>query len=496
MTDDPIDLQSHRTIAAQRVEVMRRKQFEELRATVSEMKLQHDALEKRLLAAIADSEKNIAVAQDDRRDGVASSAIASTTKLLGDGFAANAIRLRGGQASDSNPSGFNSSDRDISNGVQSAEEQVNSSQRSKCKRRGVATAIAYCEANFGKPDGKTANGLVRHSEKYEIIAIIDSHHPGDDAGAVLDGEPNGIPICRDLADAIARVEGMPDCFIYGMAPSSGMLSMHERGVALDAMGLGMDIVSGLHEFLSEDDEFVRSSAENNVTIFDVRKPQSKTKLKLFTGNISRVTCPRIAVLGTDCAIGKRTTASILTKALNNRGVRAVMVSTGQTGLIQGARYGVALDAIPSQFCTGELEAAVIAAFESEKPDLIIVEGQGALSHPAFSTSAFILRGSQPESVILQHAPGRTHRCDFDDMPMPDPADEVRLIECFADTRVIGLTINHENMSNEEVLAACAKYRRELGLPATDPLIDASEPLIEIVANAHTHLHKKLSSPAQ
>ena len=98
MTDDPIDLQSHRTIAAQRVEVMRRKQFEELRATVTEMKLQHDALEKRLLAAIADSEKNIAVAQDDRRDGVASSAIASTTKLLGDGFAANAIRLRGGQA--------------------------------------------------------------------------------------------------------------------------------------------------------------------------------------------------------------------------------------------------------------------------------------------------------------------------------------------------------------------------------------------------------------
>ena len=496
MTDELVDLESHRSIAAQRMEVIRRKQLEELRTNVSEMKTQQDALEKRLFAAIADSEKNIVAAQDDRRRGVASSVIASMTELPGDGFAANANWLRGGRASEFNPAELNPSFQDISDGVQSAEEQANLNQGTKRKRRGVATAIVYCEANFGKPDGKTANGLVRHSEKYEIIAIIDSYHPGDDAGAVLDGEPNGIPICRDLADAIARVEGMPDCFIYGMAPASGMLSKQERGVALAAMGLGMDIVSGLHEFLSEDDEFVRASAANNVTILDVRKPQSKKKLKLFTGNISRVTCPRIAVLGTDCAIGKRTTASILTTALNNRGVKAVMVSTGQTGLMQGAQYGVALDAIPSQFCTGELESAVIAAFEGEKPDLIVVEGQGALSHPAFSTSAFILRGSQPESVILQHAPGRAHRCDFEDMPMPNPADEIRLIECFADTRVIGLTINHENLSSEDVMAACAKYRRELGVPVTDPLNDTSEHLIKMVAKAHPHLQTSQNSPAQ
>ena len=97
-----------------------------------------------------------------------------------------------------------------------------------------------------------------------------------------------------------------------------------------------------------------------------------------------------------------------------------MVGTGQTGLMQGARYGVALDAIPSQFCAGELEAVMVEAFERDRPDVIVVEGQGALSHPAFSTSAFILRGSQPDGVILQHAPGRAHRCDFADMPMPTP----------------------------------------------------------------------------
>ena len=129
---------------------------------------------------------------------------------------------------------------------------------------------------------------------------------------------------------------------------------------------------------------------------------------MFTGRINNVTCPRIAVLGTDCAIGKRTTATVLTQALNDSGIKAVMIGTGQTGLIQGARYGVALDAIPSQFCAGELEAKVVEAFENESPDVIIIEGQGALSHPAFSSSAFILRGSCANGVVLQHAPKRKH----------------------------------------------------------------------------------------
>ena len=101
------------------------------------------------------------------------------------------------------------------------------------------------------------------------------------------------------------------------------------------------------------------------------------------------------MLGTDCAIGKRTTATILTRALNERGVNTVMIGTGQTGLIQGARYGLALDAVPSQFCSGELEATIIEAFETENPDVIIIEGQGSLSHPAYSTSSFILPWQLP-----------------------------------------------------------------------------------------------------
>ena len=179
---------------------------------------------------------------------------------------------------------------------------------------------------------------------------------------------------------------------------------------------------------------------------------------MFSGSIAGVTCPRIAVLGTDGAIGKRTTATILTRALNDRGIRTVMVGTGQTGLIQGARYGVALDAIPCQFCSGEMESTVVEAFEGEHPDVIVIEGQGALSHPAYLTSSFILRGSRPDAVVLQHAPARKVLGDFPDMPMPTPASEIDLIQTFADTKVIGLTINHEQMTDAEVTAAIIALR--------------------------------------
>ncbi len=357
----------------------------------------------------------------------------------------------------------------------------------------LATAVVYCEANFGDVDGKTANGLVRHSERYDIVAVIDSHKAGLDSGAVLDGKPNDIPICFDLDAALTVTDRVPEYFIFGIAPSSGLLSSHERGLVMKAIGLGMDIVSGLHEFLGDDPEFAAAALANGVVIRDVRRPRPTRDLRVFSGRIAEVDCPRIAVLGTDCAIGKRTTATILTQALAARGLKAVMIGTGQTGLMQGARYGVALDAVPTQFCAGELEATILEAYTKEQPDVIIIEGQGALSHPAYSTSSFILRGSCPQAVLLQHAPGRSHRCDFESMPMPDPATEIKLIETFADTRVIGLTINHESMNDEQVTAAIAKYEREMGLPVTDALTRSPDQLIEMVFSAFPELAEKSSA---
>ena len=266
-----------------------------------------------------------------------------------------------------------------------------------------------------------------------------------------------------------------------------MLSSDERSLVLKVIGLGMNVVNGLHEFLNDDPEMAEASALGKVEIIDVRRPRAKKDLRLFSGRITDLGCPRIAVLGTDCAIGKRTTATILTRALNDHGLKAVMIGTGQTGLMQGARYGVALDAIPSQFCAGEMEAAVIEAFEAERPDVIIIEGQGSLSHPAYSTSSFILRGAAPNGVVLQHAPGREHRCDFENMAMPSPASEINLIETFADTKVIGLTLNHENMSDAQVGAAILRYERELGIPVTDALARSPDHLVRMVLAAFPDL---------
>ncbi|MBT8457225.1 MAG: DUF1611 domain-containing protein [Alphaproteobacteria bacterium] len=361
------------------------------------------------------------------------------------------------------------------------------SYTSKTLNTGVHTAVIYCEGNFGEIDGKTANGLVRHSQAYRILSVIDSRLAGKDSGQVLDNVSNGIPILEDIEAAVVREASIPDTLIYGMAPSTGKLSLADREIVLDAIALGMNIVSGLHEYLGDDAEISSAAAAAKVTIRDIRKPRPSKNMRLFDGSVSKVKAIRIAVLGTDCAIGKRTTATVLAKALNARGIETVLVGTGQTGLMQGAKYGIAMDAVPPQFCCGELERAIVAADEGEDPDVILIEGQGALSHPAFCTSAFILRGGQPQAVIVQHAPKRAYRCDFPTMPLPTPESEIALIEAFSDTRVIGLTINHEEMTDTEVGQAIDTLSFELGIPVTDALTGPEAHLIDMVLVAFPQL---------
>lgn len=358
------------------------------------------------------------------------------------------------------------------------------------------TAVVYCEGLFGEQDGKTANGLVRHSGRYDILSVVDSRHAGEDSGTVLDGAPNGIPVLATVAEAVAHAGSVPDALIVGLAPADGMLSVRHRTALLDGLSRGMNLVNGLHEFLDDEPEFAAAALLAGVTITDVRRPKPKSEMHLFSGRIFDVTCPRIAVLGTDGAVGKRTTSTLLVQALNARGIKAVMVGTGQTALIQGAKYAVALDASVPQFLSGEVENEVVAAFDDEHPDVIVIEGQGALSHPAYLTSAYILRGSRPDAVILQHAPARVMLDDFPMMPMPTAAEEIRLIESFAPTRVIGVTINHEGMTDAEITLAIDAHELELGLPATDPLTRPLDGLVDMVLAAFPELegHHTLAVP--
>ncbi len=353
------------------------------------------------------------------------------------------------------------------------------------------TALVYCENQFGLVDGKTAAALVRHSQIYTIVGVIDSSLAGKDAGEELGGEKSNIPIFFDLHDALDHLPEVPSCYIYGKAPLEACIASEERLLIIEAMSYGMDIINGLHQFFSDDQEFVSVAAKNNVQIKDIRKPPQLKDLHVFTGQISDVTVPVIAILGTDCACGKMTTAVELNKALNRLGIKSVLVATGQTSLIQGALYGVSIDALISQFVIGEIEHSVVQAFERESPDIILVEGQSAVSHPAFMSSLGILKGSMPDGIILQHPPGRKFRCDFTCLVMPTVESEIKLIEAISQARVMAIALSHENLEEAEILSLIAGYEQQFQLPTTDVLSHGCQKLVQALGNQFPKLKEKI-----
>lgn len=341
-------------------------------------------------------------------------------------------------------------------------------------------------------DGKTANGLARHSDKYKIAGIIDSTKAGLDAGEVLDGKANGIKIYKSISCALEKREELVKAFIYGMAPLSGLLSPEDRAVIFSAMDKKLNIISGLHEFLSDDKVFIHKAAECNVQLHDIRKQQNGNQRSVFNGDIFKVKCPKIAILGTDSAVGKRTTSVLLTQALQKKGLNAVMIATGQTGVIQGAEFGVPLDALTEQFISGEIEKAIVDAWETKHPDIIILEGQGSLSHPAYLSSCFIIRGGRPEAVIIQHPPKREKLGDYPGIDMPTLKEEIKLIEAFSSSPVIGIAINHEDMIDSELTQTIKLYESQFKLPATDVLKFGCDLLVEKIIKFFPHLKKHLT----
>jgi len=346
-------------------------------------------------------------------------------------------------------------------------------------------ALVLCDGYFGTPTGKTANGLVRYSRRYEIVGVIDRTKAGRDAGEALDGRPNGIPIVGSLREGIER--GEPGALIIGVATFGGYIPAEFRPVIREAIAGGLDVVAGLHEHLSDDPEFSALAGTHGVRLVDVRRPRPLRELRQFSDLTRRLPCLRLPVLGTDGAIGKRTTAILLTEALNAAGIRATFVATGQTGLLQGAEYGVPVDAIPGDFVVGELEWQVHRAYEETQAEVLVVEGQGSISHPAYvmGTRA-ILMASMPQAIVLQHAPARTvrrFRSDVVRWPMPSVAEEIHMLELFgrvSGAKVIAITLNHEDMTRDRIDAAVAELEATHGLPACDPLWHGLDKVVAVV----------------
>src|SRR6266566_4140308 len=337
---------------------------------------------------------------------------------------------------------------------------------------GMERAVILCDGYFGQSTGKTANGLVRYSKRYEIVGVIDHTKAGRDAGEVLDGTPNGIPIVANLDEAIRTCR--PETVIVGVATFGGYIPTEFRATLREAIENGLNVVAGLHEYLNDDPEFVELAKTHGVRLLDVRKPRSIRESNQFSDRSRKLPCLRIPVLGTDGAIGKRTAALLLTDALNAADVRATFVATGQTGLLQGSTYGVPLDSIKADFMVGELESEIVRAYTETRPKVIVVEGQGSISYPAYVCgSRAIINASMPSGIVMMHAPARetrSFRRDVVAWPMPTVEEEMRWLEFFSrGAKVFGLGINHENMTREEVEATVREWEAQYGLPAADPL---------------------------
>ena len=348
----------------------------------------------------------------------------------------------------------------------------------------METALVLCEASFNRPGGKTAAGLVRHSLRFKILGILDSTMAGKDAGEVLDGKKAGIPIFSSVKDALSKLPKKPDYLIVGVATVGGMLPKNFRPALREAIKNRISIISGLHEWLAGDPELSELARKYKVTITDIRKEPPLEKMHYYRNLASKMKAIRIPILGTDAASGKRTTAVILTKELNKRGIKTSFVATGQTGLLQGSRFGIPLDAIRGDYVVGELENAIDLAYKTEHPQVIIVEGQGALSHPAYVTgSRTIVSASAPHTVVLQHAPARKWRTYHErEVRIPNGTidREMELIRVYANCDIIAITINHTGMTRKDVEKRIDEYERKYGIPACDPLVDGTGKIADAI----------------
>jgi uncharacterized NAD-dependent epimerase/dehydratase family protein len=340
-------------------------------------------------------------------------------------------------------------------------------------------AIIYCQGAFNTPNGKTAHGLVRFTRRYHVLSIIDSRYRDQDAGVVLDGKPKGIPIFATIEQAFQagrNSESRPTHLVIGLAPDGGRLSDPARQDVRQAVKLGLNVDSGLHDFLSEDQEIVDLAHRNGAEIRDVRRPPPRNQLHFFSGKIEEVTSLKVALLGTDSAVGKRTTAWMLVQALQDAGFTCEMVGTGQTSWMQGARYCIILDSLINDFVSGEIEHAVWTAWKETRADVIVIEGQGSLMNPAYPGGFEILAAGRPDVIVLQHAPARKDYDGFPGYPVHPLEKQIQAIQLLSGKPVVAITINHEGIPREDVPAVSAAIEKETGLPTMDVLFSGAEGL--------------------
>lgn len=337
------------------------------------------------------------------------------------------------------------------------------------------------EGKLGVFSSKTATSIIRYCP-HDVVCVLDSK--AAKSGRRLEefiGVGAGIPLVASIKEGLRH---RPTQLLIGIAPVGGSLPAAWRKVILEAIAAGLDVVSGLHQVLGEDAEFAAAAKKKKVRIFDVRVPPKD--LGVAEDKLRGLKQRRVAIVGSDCSVGKMVTAIEIDRVLRERGWDSEFVATGQTGIMI-AGSGIAVDHVLSDYVNG---AAERLCWERRRRQVVVVEGQGSVYHPAYSgVTVGLLHGSMPHTLVFTHATARTRISHYEKFRLPPLKQALQLVEDLTKpvypARVAAVALNTVGRSDAEAADDVRRIEAETGLPASDPIRHGAGKLVDAVEKALT-----------
>lgn len=365
--------------------------------------------------------------------------------------------------------------------------------------------VILAHGKWGLWSAKTGVQVLRFS-RAQVVGVIDPDHVGQDAARLVDMPHKGpVRIFESMDVLLAEVPKPPTRVVIGVAPIGGKLPPLLQRDVETAIEHQIPVIAGMHAFLGDDPHLSRLARRHRTPLVDLRRPPSDHVVTSGAGRA--VPVPVITTVGTDCNSGKMTTTVALRDAAREMGLKAAFVATGQTGLLLEPDAGAPIDRVISDFAAGEVERQVLKAahLDEEKrptdktPDLILVEGQGALSHPVYAgVTAAILHGSWPSCLVLCHPIGRSEKyyyAEGEAFPLLAPKKEIAMIEGFMapvwPTRVAAIAVNAPDLEREAYERECQKLEQETGRPAADVVREGGRAMLDALLD---HLDERPTNP--
>ncbi|NQY11313.1 MAG: DUF1611 domain-containing protein [Flavobacteriales bacterium] len=345
------------------------------------------------------------------------------------------------------------------------------------------TAIVLADDFITGDSCKTTHGLIRKSLKFDIVGIVDEKNAEQYPSAILNGIDYEIPVVSSIQEILEKLDASPKYCIVGMATVGGIITPFLIKHSKEALKQGISLISGLHSFVGENKELVEAAKEGGAELIDIRKSKPRNELHFWTGDILSVKAPRIAMLGKDCNLGKRTSAQFLVDKCLGQNIKAEMIYTGQSGWLQGGKYGFILDSTVNDFVSGEIEHAIVECDKHESPDIILLEGQSALRNPSGPCGSELIISGKAEGVILNYGPGYKCFQGFEeiDWELGSIKDEIELIRLYG-SNVMAIILNLVGVEAGKEDEIEQQLRKDLSIPVINIMRDGVDELIPIVKN--------------